>query len=250
MTDYRPIIAEQFKGRVQFTERRPGVIQFIGPFNHEDGDPIEMFLESRSGSVRISDEGLTLMRLSYTFDPDTEFRRRVLERIVSENGLKLEGGKLFIDATVDNLYPYLMQFVQTIGKISSMRFFQRETAKFQFSELLRKIAMANFDRFHPQESCFPLPGQEEYEVEFCYNSRPRPVYLFGVNSSAKARLATISCLKFLNERLRFVGAVVLEDLDCIPKKDEARLFSAVDKVFPSLDDFERNGERFLERETA
>jgi len=64
-----------FNGRVAFRERRPGVLQVLAPLFHEDGDMVDIFLDepvNGSGKVRIGDHGLTLMRLTYTYDLDRE----------------------------------------------------------------------------------------------------------------------------------------------------------------------------------
>jgi hypothetical protein len=93
-----------------------------------------------------------------------------------------------------------------------------------------------------------MPGHEEYEVDYCFNSRPRPIYLFGVNNNANARLATISCQKFISEKIKFSSLIILEDLDLIGKKDQSRLMAAADKQFPSFEDFEKLSAEYIERE--
>jgi hypothetical protein len=85
-------------------------------------------------------------------------------------------------------------------------------------------------------------------VDFCFNDRPRPVYLFGVNNSSNSRLATISCQRFIADKIKFSSLIVLEDLDVLGKTDQARLMSAADKQYPSLDEFKEHAEEYLERE--
>lgn len=61
-------------GRVQFREKRSGLFKILVPFFYEDGDMYDMFVEEspkNSSLLRISDYGLTLMKLSYNFDIDT-----------------------------------------------------------------------------------------------------------------------------------------------------------------------------------
>jgi hypothetical protein len=78
------LLKEQFNGRVAFRERRPGVVQVLAPLFHEDGDMVDIFLDepaNGSGKVRIGDHGLTLMRLIYSFDLDTENKQRIFNRM-------------------------------------------------------------------------------------------------------------------------------------------------------------------------
>src|ERR1039458_9134822 len=63
------LLKQQFNGHVAFRERRPDVVQVLAPLFHEEGDMVDIFIdESRNGSnkVRISDHGMTLMRLMFS----------------------------------------------------------------------------------------------------------------------------------------------------------------------------------------
>lgn len=251
MTDYLERLKAQFNDRVSFREKRPGIVQFVAPLYHEDGDMLDIFFEPSpeiADKVRICDHGMALMRLSYSYELDTPNKERIFQKILSENQVREEEGNLFIDASPESLYAAVLQFAQTVGKVSNMRLYRREVIHSLFMELLAEIIETRLQRFHPQASHYPIPDHDEYEVDCCFNGGPRPDYLFGVNSVPRARLAVIACLKFQAERLPFRSMMVLENLDFLGKKDEARLLSAADKVFPSLDDFKDNGEKFLERE--
>jgi hypothetical protein len=73
--------------RFRVLERRPGVIQVLAPPFHEDGDMVDIFLdEARNGTskLRVSDHGMALMRLTYSYDLDTENKQRIFSRILSE----------------------------------------------------------------------------------------------------------------------------------------------------------------------
>ncbi len=251
--NYLETIKQQFNDRVEMKEKRPGIVQLYAPLYHEDGDMVDIFLQESPGvpaKVRVCDHGMTLMRLSYEYDVDTPNKERIFQKILSENGLGEINGNLYIDASPEELYPAILQFAQTISKVSNMRMYRREVIHSLFFETLEEIVESQLQRFHPRHSYFPLPQQEEYEVDYCFNNRERPIFMFGVNSPATARLAIISCLKFQTENLKFYGAVVLDGLDSLGRKDQSRLLSAADKVFPSLDDLRENGEKFLEREIA
>ena len=77
-------------------ERRPGNHQLILPIHHEDGDMVEIYLaDSPKGEeyVRICDYGLTLMRLSYTYEISTPTRQQIFDSILINNGISNEEGK-------------------------------------------------------------------------------------------------------------------------------------------------------------
>jgi hypothetical protein len=245
-------LRSQFNGRMGFKEKRPGVIQVFAPLFHEDGDMIDIFLDlpiNGSSTVRISDHGLTLMRLSYSFDIDTPNKKRILGRMVSENGVQEHNGVLFVDTRWESLYPALLQFAQLVAKVTNMQLFKREVIQSLFYELLDESVVEKLKRFGPRSSVFPLEERDDLEVPYAFGTE-RPVYLFGVKDNQQARLATISCLAFQKEKLRFTSVIVHEDFEVLTKKDRTRITNAADKQFTSLEDFRANAEEYLEREAA
>jgi hypothetical protein len=247
-------LKEQFNGHIAFRERRPGVIQLMAPLFHEDGDMVDIFLDEPSNGaskVRISDHGMTLMRLTYSYDLDTENKQRIFHRILAENRIEEQDGRLFIDAEPARLYPAILQFAQTVAKVSGMQFFKREVIQSLFYEQLAEFIDERLGQYHPHPKALPIPEHDEYEVDYQFDAGPRPIYLFGVKDSDKARLATISCLEFQRRRLPFKSVIVHQDFEGgLAKKDRTRITSAADKQFTSLDDFRENGPQFFERERA
>ena len=249
--DFINNLREQFSSYFSLKEKRENIFQVFAPLYDSDGDMMDIFLTEvpTTNLIRISDYGLTLMRLSYSFDIDTPNKEKIFNKILAENSIQNENGNLFIDVKPQYVYHGLMQFAQAISKITNMRLYKREIIHSLFFEFLDDFIMTNLQKYNPQKSFYPIPDHEEYEVDYCFNHRRRPIYLFGVNNSANARLATISCQKFIAEKLNFSSLIVLESLDVIGKKDQARLMSAADKQFPSLDDFKKHAEEYIERES-
>jgi hypothetical protein len=245
-------LKRQFNNFFELKEKRPDIFQIIAPIYHSDGDMLDLFIDSTfndTNKIRFCDFGMTLMRLSYTYDVDTPNKVKILNKILEESRIQNENGKLFIDAEKENAYPVLMQFAQTISKIANMRLFKREVIQSMFFEMLEEFIMTKLQKYKPQPKYYPIAEHDEYEVDYCFNGRPRPVYLFGVNNSSNARLATISCQRFIAEKIKFSSLVILESLDVLGKKDQARLMSAADKQYPALDEFKEHAEEYFERES-
>jgi hypothetical protein len=244
-------LKQQFSNYFSLKEKRENIFQVYAPLYHSDGDMMDIFLTEvpNTGLIRISDFGLTLMRLSYSFDIDTPNKEKIFNKILAENSIQNENGNLLIDVKPQYVYHGLMQFAQAISKITNMRLYKREVIHSLFFEMLEEFIMTNLKKYNPQKKFYPIKDHEEYEVDYCFNHRRRPIYLFGVNNSANARLATISCQKFIAEKLNFSSLIVLESLDVLGKKDQARLMSAADKQFPSLEDFQKHAEEYIERES-
>lgn len=206
-----------------------------------------IFLESRNGLVRVCDLGMTLMRLSYSYDIDTPNKERIFRRILSENQVHEENGNLFIDAKPEYLYPAVLQFAQTVAKVANMRLYKREVIQSLFYEMLTEFIEERLGPYNPRAHVLPLPRRDDLEVDFAFEIKPHPVFLFGVKDTAKARLVTISCLEFQRANIPFTSFVVHEDFDGLTKKDRSRITSAADKQFISLDDFRENSVQTLER---
>lgn len=227
-------------------------MQLVVPLYHEDGDMVDIFIQEKKdrGTIWISDFGMTIMRLSYTFDIDTPNKEKIFSRILSENQVGEENGALYIETKPESLYPAILQFAQTVAKVSNMRLYKREVVQSLFYEILQEIIDEKLKRYNPRPNVFPLRERDDLEVDYLFDINPHPIYLFGVKDSAKARLATISCLEFQRAKMKFKGFVVHEDFEGLYKKDRSRITSAIDKQFISLDDFRINAEQVFEREAA
>jgi hypothetical protein len=168
---------------------------------------------------------------------------------LNESKLKNEEGNIYVDVDPEDLYYGILQFSQGVIKISNMKLFKREIIQSMFFEMLEEFIFNNLNKYHPQKNYYPLPGHEEYEVDFCFNHREKPIFLWGVSNKDNARLATICCQKFIAEKIKFSSIIVLKDIDVIGKKDLARLMNAADKQFPSLEDFQEYAIEYFERES-
>ena len=251
------LLREQFNSHVTFREKRPGVMQLVAPLFHEDGDMMDVFLDvpkkeaaSPLQKIRVSDHGLTLMRLSYTFDIDTPNKEKIFQRILAENGVVEENGELFIEAVPATLYTSLLQFSQAVSKVCNMRYFKREVLASLFDEMLAEFIQSQLPRFQPAERILPIRDRDDLEVDWEFRPNGVPLYLFAVKDANRARLATISCLEFQRKNLKFKSIAVHEDMDKLSRKDRNRLTNACDKQFTSLDEFKQNALPYLEREAA
>jgi len=182
-------------------------------------------------------------------DIDTPNKRRIFNKMLSENQLQEKNGRLYLETQIESLYISILQFAQTIAKVSNMRHFKREVIKSLFYEMLHEFIFEQLIQFRPEHEVFPIEGRDDLEVDYAFRGFPRPLYLFGVKDDTKARLATISCLEFQRENIPFKSIAVHEDFEGLSKKDRKRITSAVDKQFV-LDDFKSHGEAYLTREAA
>jgi hypothetical protein len=242
------LLKEQFNNKIAFKEKRPDIYQLIAPFYHEDGDMIEIFFEKKNDAVRISDYGMTIMRLSYSYELDTPKKLEIFRRILSENRVNESDGNIFIETKPESLYAAINHFAQTIAKVSNMRLYKKEVIRSLFYELVKEFVENELDNFNPQLNVTPIPDRPELEVDYMFENGKRPLYLFAVKDDNKAKLVTISCLEFLTRDIPFKSAVVYEDIETLSKLGKRLILSRTDKQFPDFEDFKANSLKFLSRE--
>jgi hypothetical protein len=239
-------IRVQLNGFIEIKPKRQGIYQLFLPAYYPDGDMLDIYLTQLSDdSIRISDYGLTMMRLSYSFEIDTSNKERILKKILNESNMFINNDSIYLDTTIDSLYISLMQFIQTEIKIFNMRLYRREIIQSMFYELLDDFINEKLYKYNPVKSYYPIEKQDEYEVDYCFNSRVKPIFLFGVHNTDKARLATISCQHFKNENIKFSSMIIFEDYERIAKKDFKRIMTVAEKMYPNYDDFINNIEEYL-----
>ena len=106
-------IQENFSSYFSYKEKRPNIFQIFLPLYHEDGDMIDLFVELKNNHIRVCDFGLTLMRLSYSYEIDTPNKEKIFKKILLENKINNSDGNLFIDTTKESLYPNIMHLAHT-----------------------------------------------------------------------------------------------------------------------------------------
>jgi hypothetical protein len=252
--NYAELLSEGFNSHIDVREKRPGVMKLIVPLFHEDGDMVDIFLEELpGGKIRVSDRGLSLMRLSYNFDIDTENKDRIFNRILRENDVIEDRGNLFVDVAPEHLYPAVLHFGQTIAKVTNMGLYRREIIANMFYEMLEEKVTACLSDFAPRAEVIPMPQREELVVDFALVAKSNtPIYIFGIKEkeTPKLRLTAVACLEFQKNKLPFRSVVIHQDFESLTKADRQIITNAVDKQFTSLDEFDASGMDAIKRLAA
>ena len=242
-------IKKDFNGKFSIKKKRPDIYQLYLPIYHEDGDMVDLFIKQNDdNSFELCDYGLTLQRLAYSYDIDTDNKESILLKILSENNLSEHDGNICLKTKTESLYSDIMHITQAFAKIGSMSYFKREVIENLFFEMLDDFVFDNLNDFNPKKDVLPLPDREDLEADYSFQPNGKPVYLFGVKDVAKARLATLSYQAYLLKDIKYHGWVVTENFEALPRKDKLRLTNSCDKQFTSLDEFKINARKFLEKE--
>jgi hypothetical protein len=250
MNEILEFIKKSFNNRINIREKRPDIFQLIIPLYHEDGDMIDIFIENQNGKYYLCDYGLTIMRLSYSYEIDSPNKEVIFKKMLSENRLEEIDGNIRYETKMETLYPDILHVAQSYMKIGSMRYFKREIIESLFYDLLDEIITKELSEYRPKKNVLPIPNREDLEADYEFRPNGHPIYLFGVKDISKARLATICCLEYEKADIKFRSLIVHEDFEKLPRKDSSRLTNACDKQYTSLDDFKINVKMFLEREKS
>lgn len=247
-------LAKDFK-TMQFREKRSGVFKILVPFFYEDGDMYDIFVEecpANSRMLRISDYGLTLMKLSYNFEIDTPKKKDVLASTIAQNRCLYDNGMVYLDVAPEQFNMGIYQFSQVIAKINAMDMLSYDTVQSVFYDYLNTFMSQSFTRYDCQKNYLPTRDNQlivDYRIAK-QASDTKPLFIFGVNENTKASKVVISCLSFQKQHLPFRSVIIHEDFDGLSAFSRKQITNVVDKQFTSLDDFRNEGIDYIDRELA
>ena len=233
-------LKEKSRASFDFYERRQGIYQIIVPILHEDGDMVDIYLRDSprgDGYVHICDFGMALMRLSYTYEINTDSRQRIFESILINNNVQNDAGNLYIDAPVNMLHESILQFAGCVQKICNMRYWSREIVRSAFYEDLEDCIKTDLTAFESQSDVYPLPDYPVISVDWRLRHNNHDFYVFGVRGNDKAKTVAISLLEFQKAHLPFISLVVHEDIEDLGRRERLYITRNADTQYPVLQDF-------------
>ena len=249
LDEVRNILQEPRSANFDLYERRPGDYQLIVPICHEDGDMLEIYLnESPKGSeyVRICDFGLSLMRLSYTYDINSDARKRIFDSILFTNRVSYDEGNMYIDAPLNILYESILQFAGCVQKVCNMRYWSREIIKSEFYDNLNEFIFSGLANYSPTASV--SPGLDSLpDIDWSLSHKNQNFHIFAVNGNSKAKDVALLLLEMIKAGISFISLVVHEDIEDLGRKESLYLTRNADKQYPHLAAFRDNGERDIRR---
>lgn len=243
-------LKSQFQ-KVDFREKRTGLFKILIPFYHEDGDMYDIFVEESpkdKSMLRLCDYGLTLIKLSYDFDLNSDNKKQILEGLVIKNRCFIDNGNIYLDIFPSQFEAGMYQIIQVLSKVSNLDVINRESAKTYFYEYLDEFINEHLTNFTIDKNITLIKG-DDLTADYRINAK-KPIFLFGVNDNTKASKVIITCLTIQNEKIPHRSLIVHNDFESLSTFNRKRLTNTVDKQFTSLSDFQTAGENYLNRETA
>ena len=228
---------------VELHQRSDGRIAIYTPFRFADGDCLLMMAEPLpAGGIRLTDCGNTMMHLSYRMNIDSILkpgnRCDLLHEIIRDHDLCFDDGEIYVDTPADDAGKALFRLGQALSQVHDISFLSRPRVASTFYEdldaVLHRIAPAA--RITPNHIVEGIDDADRYTIDYRldFAGSNCPLFLFGIPSDDKARLATIIIQHWLSLGIIFTSFLVYQDLAKISRPDEIRLLNVGDDFISSL----------------
>lgn len=207
------------------------------PFTFDDGDHHIIILKKMGEDWLLSDEGHTIMHLSYE-DIDLQHGgyREIIDNAVSAFGLENRQGELMLRIPEARFGDALFSFIQALVKISDIKYLQRERIRSLFMEEFKGFLgetipqeYRQFDYSHPERD-----PQHVYTIDCLLKVKARPIFIFGIPGDSKCQTATNIIYWWEKQQPVFDVMAIFENQEEINRKMLARFSDVCGRQFSNL----------------
>ena len=214
----------------------------------DDGDELHIVLkEDNEGKFLLTDEGHTLMWLSYEDFKLTPIRKSILDGIVSQNRVNLDEGRITASATsTEEVGEALSAMVQALIQVADMRRLSHNNVVSTFLEDIKEAYKNSSlsDRCEFRKKIEVTKG-DFIEPDIFINGST-PVLVYGVNNSERAKETFINLLFVRDSGSNYRTVVIIGDDADISKKERDRLINAANRPIMGTEEMISITERFVE----
>jgi hypothetical protein len=207
------------------------------PFTFDDGDHYIVFLKNVGGEWQLSDEGHTIMHLSYEdIDLGRGGYREIVNNTVSAFGLVNREGELILPIPEMRFGDALFSYIQALVKISDVKYLERERVRSLFMEEFKVFLTElipeprrKFDYYHPQRD-----PRHVYPIDCRADTRNKPLFIFGITSDSKCQTATNIIYWWERQGEAFNVMAIHENMEEINGRILSRFSDVCGKQFSNL----------------
>lgn len=224
----------------EFEEMKTGSYLVHTDMYYDDGDEFHIILKMQTNGYVLTDEGHTMMWLSYEDYNFTESRTRILNGIIGQNGVTFKDER--ISVTVDlpsEVGSALSSLIQAIMQVSNLRHLSRMNVASTFlddvCEIYRNSEYGDLCEFGKRITL----GNQVLEPDIYIDSN-EPVLIFGANNTERAKEVIINLLYLDNVNDNCIHGyrtiVIVDDRAGISQKDQERLINIANHTVFDLKD--------------
>jgi hypothetical protein len=211
-----------------------------------DGDEIHIILKRDGDGWILTDEGHTVMWLSYEDLILTDSRMEALAGVLAYNSAEYRDGRIVVDCHDRPLGGCLQSMIQAILQAADLLFLKRENVRSTFAEDVKGLIGATYGDCRFDERL--ENGNESYVID-AYVPGSRPILAFAVGSKEKCIMAAFTILALSKEKeMPFTSLVIVDRAAKLSRGDLDLITNRSDKLFmgsPAIDD--PDFRRFVER---
>lgn len=229
-------VSREMQARIEVEPSGIDSWRIFTPFVAGDGDELKIALKRKNGGWMLSDEGHTLMSLSYqNVDVDKTSRASVLEKILASSFMKNEEGRLVLDNIKDisELADCIFTFTQGLLKVSDMTMWRLEHAKSLFPAKFKEAVSAGVNGrnviFQYQDTAHDPQGL--YLIDGYVSLRNgRSAHIYAASNSERAERSAGAIYFYEKQNLMIPSAAILSASTSYGSA-KLRLEAIADKVF-------------------
>jgi hypothetical protein len=232
MLDVVSLLGRELNNRVSSFEKRPGITQILAPFYHDDGDMLEIFAVGNGGSdsAILTDFGMTLMRLSYTFDSLSDGKDDLVQTIIRENGLELDGENIKVTVGKNDLFFGYMAMNRAITQISALKFQKTFRTQSTFIDDVITGILESLAKYSPVKDYIPIPDRDDLVVDLEIPDA-KPFFIYAARDDGRYLRSGITCASLARLGVKFRSLVLIEDQENISPKNWKTVTNIVDKQY-------------------